>query len=139
MMSELIFEPYAIQQRWRMSEPVAASAWIDLFSVYLIGLADACRAAGAGIIGHIKLLALFPDGSYLRISVVSPSHGPTVTGKAPNGLSELATTLNVLVYGLTREKTETLTRDAAAFLVGSRLAQVTEIPIDPGNAHEHHA
>ena len=75
-MSELALEPYAVQQSWRLPEPLTGSDWQELLITYLAALARACVTAvapdpagtsgpgrGAGsVIGHIKLLALCPRG-----------------------------------------------------------------------------
>ncbi len=110
----LTFEPYAVQQRWPAGRPLKPVEWAELFGEYLARLAGACTASAPCIIGHIKLLALFPGQEYLRVSVVSATHAPTVTGAVPQGLVEVTVTLNVLVYGLPRERLAALTSSAAA-------------------------
>ena len=120
-----------------MPEPLAPETWVELLSSYLAGLAGACAAAGPGIIGHIKLLALFEAPHYLRISVVSAAHPPTVTGAVPFATEELAVTLNVLVYGLPHKTIAALTTGKAAALAAIRGGWVAEQPLAEG--HEHHA
>jgi hypothetical protein len=109
-----IFEPYALEQRWSAARPLDSGEWVALFGEYLALLADACAAVPASVIGHIKLLALFDGQEYLRVSVVSAAHPPTVTGAAPAGLSAITVTLNVLVYGLPREQLAALTAVTAS-------------------------
>ena len=138
-MSELALEPYASQQRWQMPAPLAGRDWRELLVAYLAELARACAAAPAGppggprptgsagaLIGHIKLLALFPGGGYLRASAVSPVHRPTTDGQVPDGLAQLSLTLNVLVYGVPREVLAALARDTASALAAPRAGQVAE-------------
>jgi len=137
-------EPYALQQRWTLPRTLAPAEWAAMFSEYLAGLARMCAEAGGHasgdapaarvVIGHIKLLALFDGGEYLRVSVVSPRHGATVTGGARPGLSEMPVTLNVLVYGLPNARLAELTAAAAAEVAGRWDATVENLPLP----HHHH-
>ena len=124
-MSDLVLEPYAVQQRWQMPAPLSGRDWPALLAAYLASLARACSEAGPCVIGHIKALALFPDGGYLRVSVVSSTHPPTTDGQAPDGVAELAVTLNVLVYGLARDVLQKLSSDIAADLAATHAGRVT--------------
>lgn len=117
-----------------MPAPLTGDDWQNLLVSYLAALARACDAAGPCIIGHIKMLALFPHGGYLRISAVSPVHPPSCDGHAPDGLNEISLTLNVLVYGLPAGRLQHLTRDTALTLALPRAGQVTEA-IDDGVGH----
>ncbi len=138
-MSELALEPYAAQQLWQMPAPMAGRDWQDLLVAYLAELARACAAAPVGragearapghagaLIGHIKLLAIFPGGGYLRASAVSPLHPPTSDGQVPDGLAQLSVTLNVLVYGVPREVLALLACETASALAATRAGQVAE-------------
>ena len=113
-MAELILEPYTVKQRWRLFGDVGE--WENLVSEFMQTLARRCHETGKGIIGHIKALALFPDGGYLRVSVVSPTLPAGVEGSVPMGCTELVLTLNVIVYGLERDPLERLTRETADHL-----------------------
>jgi hypothetical protein len=139
--SELILEPYAVQQRWQLPAPQPGSAWQRLLGDYVMSLARACAACktetrsatGAEaqrpctpVIGHIKLLALFPGGGYLRASAVSAAHPPTYSGQVPDDLAKLTVTLNVLVYGLAHDVLQSLSRDVASALAAAHAGQVTE-------------
>jgi hypothetical protein len=134
----LILEPYAVEQRWQTAAPLPGTAWQELLGAYLADLARACAAWHADpnpavgqperrvVIGHIKALAIFPDGGYLRISAVSTAHPPTSGGQVPDGLAELKLTLNVLVYGLPRAAAQALAHDTALALATAHACQVTE-------------
>ncbi len=124
-MSDLLLEPYAARQEWRMSAPLYGEAWQELLVSYLAALAHACSEAGPCVIGHLKALALFPDGGYLRVSAVSPQRPPTVDGSVPDGLDALTLTLNLLVYGLPRSTLQRIARTEAATLAAQRAGQVT--------------
>jgi hypothetical protein len=139
-MTDLILQPYAIRQNWSTPHPLEPEEWTALFCKYLSTLARACTdAAGPAplVIGHIKLLALFAGGEYLRVSVVSPTHPPTVTGAAPAGLAEVETTLNVLVYGLPRDRLAALASGAAAEAPAGWAATVKEEAPAAAAPHRH--
>jgi hypothetical protein len=110
-MAELILEPYAVNQRWRLSE--GSDNWETLISEFLEDLARRCDETRTCMIGHIKALALFPNGGYLRVSVVSPTVAAEVDGSVPAGCTELVLTLNVTVYGLGHDLLEGITRETA--------------------------
>jgi hypothetical protein len=97
-MAELSLTTFAVSERWRLSE--GDGRWKALLGEYLETLARRCTEAGPCVIGHIKALALFPDGGYLRASVVSPSIPASIEGSVPDGCTELRLDLNAIVYGL---------------------------------------
>jgi hypothetical protein len=113
-MGELILEPYTVNQSWRLVGD--ADKWETLISEFMETLAHRCAETGKSMIGHIKALALFPEGGYLRVSVVSPTLPAGVEGSVPADCSELMLTLNVIVYGLGRDALEQLTRETADHL-----------------------
>ena len=113
-MEELILEPYTLNERWRFFGD--ADQWENLISEFMETLAHRCYETGKAIIGHIKALALFPDGGYLRVSVVSPTLAAGVEGSVPMGCTELVLTLNVVVYGLGRELLERIARETVDHL-----------------------
>lgn len=119
-------EPYSTQQRWLAAAPLPGEAWQSLLAGYLAALARACDAAGPCIIGHIKALALFENGEYLRISAVSATQPPTWDGCVPDGLAAVSLTLNVLVYGLPADRLQEMTWETAAALRQGRGVTVSE-------------
>ena len=141
-MAELILEPYAVTQHWRLPALAAQDGdWERLLAEYLQGLAQKCAAAGTCVIGHIKALALFPDNSYLQISVVSPSLPASLQGSVPAGCNELSLSLNVIVYGLAYEQIESLTNETAHQVAQSwkgevQIEKTAQRPIS--GQHEHH-
>jgi len=113
-MAELILEHYAVNQKWSFK---ADGKWETLIVEYLEKLARRYHETGTGIIGHIKALALFPDGGYLRVSVVSPTLPAGVEGSVPAGCTGLVLTLNVIVYGIGRDLLEHITGEEATHLI----------------------
>jgi len=141
-MSDLALEPVACRQRWTMPATLQPAEWTALFAQYLDRLARACDAAGQEsatpvVIGHIKLLALFPGQAYLRISAVRAGDPPTVSGAAPGGLTRVDTTLNALVYGLPAATLAAQIALNAATLAQRRGGAVEEIPIHTGEQDAH--
>lgn len=144
-MAELTLEPYAVSQHWSL--PQADSKWEALLCEYLESLARRCNEAGPCIIGHIKALALFPDGGYVQVSVVSPTLPASVKGSVPAGCTELELALNVIVYGLEHDRVEHITRETVAYLAdqwqGEVIIKATDAgplsPTGPHTTHTHYA
>ena len=101
-MKPLDLEPFAARLRWRLLEPRSISEWKILAGVFLECVAAHCGEDPACVIGHIKSLATFPEGGYLRSSVVTTRRPADVEaeGELPETCPELVFSLNVLVYGL---------------------------------------
>jgi len=128
-MAELRLEPYAVVRHWQLPGP--EGRWEAILAEYLQTLAERCVESGQAVIGHIKTLACFPGGKYLRLSVVAADLPATVDGAAPCGCTSMDLTLNVLVYGLewgmiekivqetSRQLTEKMGGEIACFLPGS--------------------
>jgi hypothetical protein len=134
-MAELILEPYAVRLHWRL--PAVDGRWEAVLTEYLETLAQGCQAAGVCVIGHIKALALFPGGGYLRVSVVSPGVPAGVEGQAPAGCTELSLALNVIVYGLGRELVEKITLETATSLAAQWEGEVSIEKNSPTSTHTH--
>lgn len=73
---------------------------------FLEKLAEACISEGAEIIGHIKLLAMTPEGAYFRGSLTSTRIPADVEAMGVDVHRSLDISLVVLVYGLEKEKLE---------------------------------
>jgi hypothetical protein len=126
-MAELTPEHYAVNQRWILS--AADGQWEALIVEYLETIARRCHETGTCVIGHIKALALFSDGGYLRVSIVSPTLPAGVEGHVPAGCAELVLTLNVIIYGLTRDLLEKIATETAAHLIDKWKGKVTIEPV----------
>ncbi len=142
-MAGLILEPYAISQRWKL--PQAEGQWEARLAEYLENLARRCSAAGPCVIGHIKALALFPEGGYVQVSVVGPALPASIQGHVPAGCTELALDLNVIVYGLAHDQVKRITRETADQLAAEWQGEVMteaiqagpQSPIGPHTTHIH--
>jgi hypothetical protein len=113
-LADLILEPYAVNQRWRFGTTDMSHG--ALITEYLESIARACNNAGECVVGHIKALALFPGGNFLRVSVVSPSLPADQEGDVPSGCTDLDLALNVIVYGLERAMLERIVHATAVDL-----------------------
>lgn len=122
-MAEMILEPYAVNQQWRLSDP--NDTWEDKIREYLETLARRCDETGKCVIGHIKALAIFPNGAYVRGSVISPKYAAQIEGNAPQECRALTLALNLIVYGLERAQLEQITRETAFELAQRWHAEVT--------------
>lgn len=139
--------PYAARLRWYFATAQAADQWQALVATFLEDLAAACVAGEMHVIGHIKALALLPDGGFLRASTISARHPADVAieraGDRP--CSELELALNVLVYGLAWTEAHQLVKASAQQVAADRGAVVEQLAPSPGpgaapdeRAHSNH-
>ncbi len=70
------------------------------------GIAKECVKAGTRLIGHIKCIAEVESGKYIACSVVSHDTPATCRGEIEGSSRTLDLILNVLIYGLDKEKVE---------------------------------
>ncbi|MEN6481503.1 MAG: hypothetical protein ABFD29_04930 [Anaerolineaceae bacterium] len=140
-MAELILEPYAVNQHWRL--PPGTIRWETFLSEYLETLAQQFEKSGKCVVGHIKALALFSNHDYVQISVISPTLPATVKGKVPLDCTALTLSLNVIVYGLAYEQLARITNETAIQLAKKYNGEVQneEIqhrPISGQHNHNNH-
>ncbi|HTP25652.1 MAG TPA: hypothetical protein VMK12_08340, partial [Anaeromyxobacteraceae bacterium] len=93
----------AICETWRFPEPHPGGAWQTLLEELVSTVALECEAAGVTVIGHVKALAVWPRGGYVRVSAVDTTHQPTAESTAAAPAAAVELTLNVLIYGLAEE------------------------------------
>jgi hypothetical protein len=135
--AELTLEPYAVVQHWHL--PSADGHWETILTEYLQTLAQRGAASGKTVVGHIKALALFSGGRYLRVSVVAPHLPASREGQVPAGCAELDLTLNVLIYGLDRAALERITHTAAQELADHWKGVITHSEPHPADHPSHHS
>ena len=116
MAHDVTLEPYAARIHWAAPQPMAAEAWRVLLAEFAERVAHRSAEAGAPVIGHVKGFASESGGGYLNVSAVSADRPACVAGHLQDGLRELHLTLNVLVYGLSRQTLGALVGDIAAEL-----------------------
>ena len=137
-MADLILEPYAGHLHWQMRPTAGEHPWERVLADHLEELARRCDQHEQCLIGHIKGLATFPDGGHLRVNVISPDRPADVAGAAPEGCSQLTFTLNVLVYGLSRETLSRLVQDTAG-QVAETWGGTVLVDTAGGNEHQSHS
>lgn len=135
-MDELILEPYAAVQTWQL--PGATGKWGEILGEYLQTLAQHCTQDRKSVVGHIKAIALFPDESFLQISVIAPDRPATVEGEVPAGAASLQLTLNVLVYGVPREVIRKSTKELASDISKKWKGVVEHQEMKSSGQHTHH-
>jgi hypothetical protein len=136
--AELNLEPYTARLHWRLPDPANSLDWNRLLSEYLEALAARCEVDGRSVIGHIKGLATFGDGAFVRANVVTASRPADVAGSVPSGCRDFVFTMNVLVYGLSYADIAAHVT-AVAQLVGARwdVAITVRPVIDDHESHHH--
>ena len=122
-MAELILEPYSANQRWRFKRTNTPRE--DSIAEYMEAIAQSCEEAGKCIVGHIKALALLPDGGFFQVSVVSSDLPAVRNGRVPPDCTDLTLSLNVIVYGLERKVLERIVWDAADEMAKRHTGEVT--------------
>jgi hypothetical protein len=135
-MVELTLEPYAAHLDWHLAGAVKSELWGRMLAQFLEALAARCEVDGQSVIGHIKGLATFPEGEFLRVNVVSTFHPADVGGAVPEGCQELRFTLNVLVYGLPYHALSDRVEETARRTAEQWGASVAVFPI---HSHDHEA
>ena len=123
-------------QHWHL--PDANEQWESILGGYLQTIAQRCTSARKCVVGHIKALSIFPDQSYIRISVVAANIPATVDGKVPTGYTDLELTLNVLVYGLERDAIEQISQETANEIALQRKGAVHPQYLNRAGEHLHH-
>jgi hypothetical protein len=77
-----------------------------LVSQTISGIAVSCVDAGTRLIGHIKCIAEVESGKYVACSVVKHDGEAMCRGELSDGSKSLTLVINVLIYGLDKEKVE---------------------------------
>jgi len=95
---------YAAQVTFTLAPPRPGPECIHLLAVLLHNLAKGCSRQGATLIGHIKGWLETDDGGYLFGSVTRVSDEPHCQGELAGQHATFTLTLNVLLFGLTREQ-----------------------------------
>jgi hypothetical protein len=136
--AELILEPYAARLWWAMPPNSGGIPWDRILAQFLEALARGCDVDGQAVIGHIKGLATFPNGGYLRVNAVSSSHPADIGGVAPPDCTELTLTLNALVYGLRYEQVAALVDETATRTAQGWGGHVRVDPVRSRDQDAHH-
>ncbi len=93
------------------SSPHPAAHVQQQLSLLLQQLSHELASADPALPGHIKaILQVRPSGGYLLLSTTSAAHPPQSRGRLPAEVMQGALTCNVILYGTTRRRIETVFR-----------------------------
>ena len=137
-MSDATLAVAALRQRWHLPEAASPERWQRLLELLAGEVAADCDAAGASLIGHVKVLALLRNGGYVRASALDTRHAPSSEASGCETAGEAELTLNVLVYGLADEVVAGLAGAALTRAAVSAGIEVSECA-NPTAGHEHGA
>ncbi len=137
------FTAYAVRIELHLHDAVPSPELQARLESLLAAIARECMANGATLIGHIKCLATATDKGYLAVSVVDTSTAPRSRGHLEDGVLELEVVLNVLLYGLSREKVERIVEKLSRSELRMPGAYVHLVELDEhehgeGHDHSHH-
>ena len=120
-MSTLALQPFAARVRWDFAAPLPMAEWVEAIRDYVEALTGRCGGSDH-VIGHIKALAVFPEGGFIRASAVDAARraDAEASGALPESLSAVTFTLNVLVYGLPFEQAREMAQEAAQAIASGR-------------------
>lgn len=123
-MDGMTLEPLSAQVRFLSARARTGDDWSRILGDFLRKISARCETVEeAVIIGHIKGFASFPDGEYLRVSVVGSTLPVECEASASFESSEVSASINVIVYGLESARLEHIVRDEAASF--SRASETT--------------
>lgn len=134
-----MLEPYAARLCWRFPEAQPVERWQALLAALLDELGQACTIAGPYTIGHIKGLALLPEGGFLRGSKVSSRYpaDTEINGATIGFYTELEIAINVLIYGLPLAKAHSIVSEVSLALA-QRWGAELEVLVANSHRHYHH-
>jgi hypothetical protein len=128
-MSELSLEPFAARVYFYSQGDLPAGEGQKTLADYLEAIAAKCDAGGDTVIGHIKAIALFADGTYFRVGVVSAQHPAETDGNSSADITDAKITLNVLVYNLSRNRLQQIIQESASEVNKARQGEIKVVPV----------
>lgn len=144
------FIAYAARLNVSFKGQVAAEDLRGLVSKTITDIALSCVKAGSSLIGHIKCIAEVESGKFVACSVVSHDGKAKCLGEL-DGSHSLVIVINVLLYGLDREKVERIVFEQAKKVMASKDGKVELEDLahedarscehdenDHAHEHEHH-
>lgn len=133
-MTEINLEPFAAKISLTTTEPIGSDQWSGSVLALLQGIGDGCNSAGSCLVGHVKCLATFDNGEFIRASLVDPARPPELEGRVPDDVKAIDLILNVLVYGMKRSRIATMVRN---LLSGPAFVSMSFEVIPLEQTHEH--
>jgi len=130
------FAAYAGRIHVRFRKPRSGAHIQSLMQDFMSRTAIGCGEAGASLIGHIKCIVEADNGGYLVCSATDSSGRVRCRGSLKDGAYDLDLVLNVLLYGLDREKIEEVVARSSKDLMESKESKV-EIEDMDVEEHDH--
>ena len=120
-MSALALQPFAARVHWKFAAPLPMAEWVEVIRAYVETLAGRCGGS-KHVIGHIKALAVLPEGGFIRASAVDATRraDAEASGALPDRSPAVTFTLNVLVYGLPFEQAREMAQEATQAIASGR-------------------
>ena len=128
-MSGLSLEPFAARVYFYPQADLLTGEGQKTLSDFLEAIACKCNAVEYTVIGHIKAIALFADGTYFRVGVVSANHPAETDGNSSADMTAAKITLNVLVYGLSRNHLQQIVQASASKVDKSWQGDIKVAPV----------
>lgn len=98
------FAAYALGINVRLTRPITPAEIRTRVEELLMLIAQACDRAGATLIGHVKCVVETEGKGFLGVSVTEPNGKATSRGELQEGIAAMDITVNVLLYGLSRNR-----------------------------------
>ncbi|NLK26050.1 MAG: hypothetical protein GX307_05700 [Euryarchaeota archaeon] len=102
------FSAYAVGVDVHLDCPVAPKEICSAIEDLLGHIARECDRAGATLIGHIKSVVETDGQGFLGVSVIDPTGEATFRGELQEGITQMDIIINVLLYGLTKDRLQGL-------------------------------
>ena len=118
------FNAYAFQARAYYANPLSSRSVRCMVEGMMTSIALECAKEGATLIGHIKSVTEADGKGFLACSVVEPNGAVQTKGKMDEGITEIEVILNVLLYGLRREKISEIVKWIAKKELGGSAARL---------------
>ena len=128
-MSELNLEPFTARVYFYPQADFLTGEGQKTLSGFLEAIACKCDAVENTVIGHIKAIALFADGTYFRVGVVSGNHPAETDGNTSADMTAAKITLNVLVYGLSRNHLQEIVQTSASQVDKAWQGEIKVVPV----------
>lgn len=100
-------------------------------------IAIECVKAGAVLIGHIKCVVETPGKGFLAVSVTDADGKPYSRGGLEEGIKEMDVIVNVLLYGLPRQRIQELVDALAKKELSFPGAEIDVEDLEKAHDHEH--
>ncbi len=132
------FTAFALRAHVHYPFPLSSRSIKEMMEEMMMEVTLECVREGADLIGHIKSVVETEGKGFLACSVVEPSGAVQTKGELGEGIDEIELLLNVLLYGLEREKVAEIAERTVRKELGANAAHLEMEDLEKKEAHEHH-